>query len=452
MTDSGLKQRFLRAAGWTVVSHGLGQVIRLGSNLVLTRLLAPELYGVMSVAYVVMTGLWMFSDIGLSAGAIQNRRGGDPEFLNVTWVVQIGRGVIITLAALAFAVGIGWAQVAGWVSAKSVYGDSQVPLLIAVISAIGIISGFESTRTIWARRHLSLGRIARIDIGCQIATTAFQLIWASISPTLWALAGGWLFGAALKVALTHIALPGPPNRFQWDRGAFHEVFHFGKWVFMSSSVSFFLSSGDRLLLAAYLDAEAMGYYTVALLLTSALQEAMVRVVGIAVLPALAEVLRDKPSQLKKTLYRIRLPLDIACLLCAGALFMLGDPIVHILYDSRYASAGWMLSVLALTLVATRLNVFDQCLLAMGRIRLLTALNVVRLIALFVLIPLGHAVAGVPGAVVAVVASALFNGGCLLVVQHRFGLLDVRRELLALPLFGVGLAIGWLAAALYQRLI
>ena len=112
----------------------------------------------------------------------------------------------------------------------------------------------------------------------------------------------------------------------------------------------------------------------------------------------------------------------------------------------------MLSVLALTLVATRLNVFDQCLLAMGRIRLLTALNVVRLIALFVLIPLGHAVAGVPGAVVAVVASALFNGGCLLVVQHRFGLLDVRRELLALPLFGVGLAIGWLAAAIYQRLI
>jgi O-antigen/teichoic acid export membrane protein len=452
LSDQGLKQRFVRAAGWTVLSHGLSQVIRLGSNLVLTRLLAPDLYGVMSVGYVVMTGLWMFSDIGLSAGAVQNRRGNDAMFLNVTWVVQIGRGVVITLAALAFAVGIGWAQFAGWVPPQSVYADPKVPVLIALISAYGIITGFESTRTIWARRQLSLGRIARIDLSCQIATTIFQLVWALISPTVWALAGGWLFGAALRVVLTHAALPGPPNRFQWNREAFREVFDFGKWVFVSSSVSFFLSSGDRLLLAAFLDATTMGYYTVALLLTNALQEAIGRVVGIAVLPALAEVMRDKPSQLPSTLYRIRWPIDVACLLGAGMLFMLGDPIVHILYDSRYASAGWMLSVLALTLVATRLNVFDQCLLAMGRIRLLTALNVVRLIAMFALIPLGHAVAGVPGAVVAVVASALFSGGCLLVVQQRLGLLSVRRELLALPLFGAGLALGWVGAAVYRRLI
>ena len=435
-----------------MLSHGLSQVIRLGSNLVMTRLLAPDLYGVMSVGYVVMTGLWMFSDIGLSAGAVQNRRGNDPMFLNVTWVVQIGRGVVITLAALAFAVGIDWAQFAGWVPPQSVYADPKVPVLIALISAYGIITGFESTRTIWARRQLSLGRIARIDLSCQIATTIFQLVWALISPTVWALAGGWLFGAALRVVLTHAALPGPPNRFQWNRDAFHEVFDFGKWVFVSSSVSFFVSSGDRLLLAAFLDATTMGYYTVALLLTNALQDAMGRVVGIAVLPALAEVLRDKPSQLASTLYRIRWPIDVACLLGAGMLFMLGDPIVHILYDKRYAGAGWMLSVLALTLVATRLNIFDECLLAMGRIRLLSFLNAVRLIALYGLVPLGYALFGVPGAVAAVVASALFNGGCLLVVQQRLGLLKVRRELLALPLFGAGLAIGWVGAAVYRRLI
>lgn len=441
----------MRAAGWTVLSHGLGQVIRLGSNLVLTRLLAPELYGVMSVGYVIMTGLWMFSDIGLSAGAVQNRRGHDPKFLNVTWVVQIGRGVVITIAALIFAVGVGWAQVEGWVSPQSVYADPKVPVLIALISVYGIITGFESTRTIWARRQLSLGRIARIDLSCQIATTIFQLVWAWLSPTLWALAGGWMFGAALRVVLTHVALPGPANRFQWDRDAFHEVFHFGKWVFVSSSVSFFLSSGDRLLLAAYLDARTLGYYTVALLLTSALQQAMGRVVGIAVLPALAEVLRDKPSQLAKTLYRIRWPLDVACLPCAGMLFMLGDPIVHILYDDRYAAAGWMLSVLALTLLTTPLNVFDQCLLAMGRIRLLTAINVVRLIALFCFIPLGYSLKGVQGAVAAVVTSSLFNGGCLLIVQRHLGLLDIRRELLRLPLFGAGLILGWIGRLVYQHL-
>ena len=442
MTDIGLKQRFLRAASWTLVGHGLAQVIRLASNLVLTRLLAPELYGVMSVGYVVITGLWMFSDVGTGAGAIQNKRGDDPTFLNVSWVVQIARGFVITLAALFVAASLGWAQAAGWVPANSVYADAQVPLLIAVISAYGIISGFESTRTIWARRHLSLGRITQIELGCQVATTLFQLVWAAISPSLWTLAGGWLFGAALKVVLTHTVLPGPPNRLQWDRATFREVFDFGKWVFVSSSVSFFLSSGDRLLLGGFLDAKTMGYYTVALLLVSALQDGVMRVVGNAVLPALGELARQRPEKLRQTLYRIRWPLDIVCVLCAGALVLLGDPAVRLLYDKRYADAGWMLSVLGLTLLATRLSVFDQCLVAMGRIKLLSLLNASRLVALYVSVPLGYALFGTPGAIIAVAASSFVNCACVLAVQWRLGLLDIRRELFALPLFAVGLGLGW----------
>ena len=81
--------------------------------------------------------------------------------------------------------------------------------------------------------------MTQIELGCQLATMIFQLVWATVAPSLWTLAGGWLFGAALKVVLTHIALPGPPNRFQWDRDAFKEIFDFGKWVFVSSSASFF---------------------------------------------------------------------------------------------------------------------------------------------------------------------------------------------------------------------
>lgn len=433
-----------------MAGHGLAQVIRFGSNLVLTRLLAPELYGVMSVGYVVVTGLWMFSNVGLNAGAIQNRRGDDPTFLNVTWIVQIGQGLFITLAALVVAVGLKWAQSADLVPLQSVYADPQVPLLLAIVSAYGVISGFESTRSIWARRHLSLGRLTQIELGCQIATTIFQLVWAWISPSLWTLAGGWLFGAALRLALTHTVLPGPPNRFEWDGAAFRDVFEFGKWVFLSSTVSFFLASGDRLLLGVFLDSKTMGFYAVAMLLISALQEAVMRIVGNVALPALGEVVREKPDELSQKFYRIRGPIDIGCLISAGALFALGDPIVRILYDNRYADAGWMLSALALTLAAVRLNVFDQCLVAMGRVKLLSGLNAIRLAVLCAFVPIGHALFGVPGAIGGVVASALFSGACLLVVQHRLKLLNLRHELLAVPLFGSGVLLGGLARLAYGQ--
>jgi len=451
LNKSGLKQRFMRAAGWTLAGHGLSQVIRLASSLVLTRLLAPELYGIMAVGYVVITGLGMFSDLGLHAIGIQNRRGDDPKFLNVGWVVQIARGVVITLAALFVAGALHFLGGAGMLPPQSVYAHPQVPALVAVISVYGLVAGFESTKVWWARRHLSLGVLTKIELGSQIATTVLQICWAAIAPSIWTLAGGWIFGAALKAALTHLALPGPRNRFEWDRDIFREIFAFGKWVFLSSSFSFLLTSGDKLLLGGLLDATEMGFYSIAFMLIGALQVAVLRVVGFAVMPALSETHREKPHQMQAVIYRIRRPLDAACLVSAGALVMLGDPIVQLLYDPRYASAGWMLSVLAVTLVATRLDVFDQCLIAMGRVRLLSLLNGVRLITLYSAVPVGYVLFGTTGAIAAVAASALVNSLVVLTLQSRLHLLSLRHELLAFPLFALGLGAGWVLSRLLDLL-
>jgi O-antigen/teichoic acid export membrane protein len=193
----------------------------------------------------------------------------------------------------------------------------------------------------------------------------------------------------------------------------------------------------------------MGLYSIAGLLLSALQAAISKVVGYAVLPALSEIVRGRPDDLKATIYRIRRPLDLICLLAAGGLFFLGPPLVKLLYDSRYTTAGWMLSVLGLTLVATRLDVFDQCLVALGRVRLLSVLNAVRLVALYTLVPAGYLGFGIEGAVAAVAISAFFNSVVVLCLQARLGLIDLRKEALALPIFAAGLLAGWLLRTLLR---
>ncbi len=426
-----------------LAGYAFSQVIRLGSSLVLTRLLAPDIYGVMSVGYMVITALVMFSDVGLAAGAIQNRRGDEPAFLNVTWIVQIVRGGVIMLAALAAAAALSLGWLNGLLPTHSVYADPRIPGLLAVVSLYGLVSGFESTKVYLARRQIALGLLTRIDLLTQAVGTAFVIAWAFVSPTVWALAMGWVFGAVFKTVLTHAVLPGPRNRLVWNAEAFREVFHFGKWTILSSIFSFLLTSGDRLLLGVLFNAVTMGLYSIAGLLLSALQAAILKVVGYAVLPALSEIVRGRPDDLKVTIYRIRRPLDLICLLPAGALFFLAPPLVKLLYDSRYATAGWMLSVLGLTLVATRLDVFDQCLVALGRVRLLSVLNAVRLVALYTLVPAGYLRFGIEGAVAAVAISAIFNSVVVLGLQARLGLIDLRKEALAVPIFGAGLLAGWL---------
>ena len=451
LEPTSLKHRLVRAASWSLLGFGLAQVIRLGSNLLLTRMLAPDLFGVMVIGYMVMVGVGMFSDIGLGPSIVRSTRGDEPRFLNVSWVVQILRGGIITVFGLCVALALHFAasgQATG--GTASVYGDPRLPGIVAGLSMLGLIAGLESTKVWLERRRMALKRLTQIELVSGIVTTAVTLLWAYWSRSIWAFVFGGLIGSVARTALTHWALPGPANRIEWESKAFDEIFAFGKWAFLSSMLTFLISSGDRILLGGVLDPKTMGFYAIAFLIINALQTAVGKIEAYAVLPALAEVVRERPADLKRTIYRVRFPVDVVCLLSSGALFMLGDLVVKLLYDSRYAPAGWMMSILALTLVTTRLDMFDQCVLSLGRPKLLSGLNTVRLVTIYSLVPLGYMSYGLQGVIWAVACSSLANAIAVLYLQRRLELLDVKRELIALPLFVAGLLIGWLVGLPFRH--
>ena len=74
-SGADIAARTRRGSLWTVVDFGGNQFLRLASNLLLTRLLFPEAFGLMAIVQVFITGLEMFSDAGVQSSIIQNKRG-----------------------------------------------------------------------------------------------------------------------------------------------------------------------------------------------------------------------------------------------------------------------------------------------------------------------------------------------------------------------------------------
>jgi O-antigen/teichoic acid export membrane protein len=62
--SGGLTKQVLAASTWAVASGGVTQALRLGTNLILSRLLFPEAFGMMAIVSSVLAGLEMFSDPG----------------------------------------------------------------------------------------------------------------------------------------------------------------------------------------------------------------------------------------------------------------------------------------------------------------------------------------------------------------------------------------------------
>ena len=75
-----LKRLAVRGAIWTMFGFGANHVLRLGFNLIVTRLLYPDLFGLMSLVFTIVMGLTFFSDVGVAPAVIRDPRGDDRGF------------------------------------------------------------------------------------------------------------------------------------------------------------------------------------------------------------------------------------------------------------------------------------------------------------------------------------------------------------------------------------
>lgn len=437
-----LRSRVLRAGAWTLVGHFASQLLRLASNLIMTRLLLPEMFGIMALANVILIGLQLVSDLGLRLNIVQSGRGRDPVFLNTVWTVQVIRGALLWLAALVVALALHFAAGTTWLPAASVYAEPQLPWIIAVIAFNAVISGFESTKLATASRDLVLGRLTLIELLCQISALVFMLVWVTFDRSIWALAVGSLFASTLRVVLSNTLLPGPANRLHWEPAAFREILHFGKWIFATSVVGFLAANGDRLMLGGLTDATMLGMYSIAFFMVSALRDIFSKLIHNVAFPAFSEVTRERPAQLKATYYKVRAPLDILTLLAAGVLFFAGHLLVRILYDPRYYPAGHMLEILSISLFELRYSVAGECFMALGKPQLLVPIIAIQAVALYALMPLAFAWGGFDGALWVIGGSVLLTLPVTFYFKIKLGLFDGARELRTLPWLLYGLALGW----------
>ena len=364
--QTSLKQRTVQGSIWTLLGYGSSQVLRLGSNLVLTRLLAPEAFGLMALVQTFLIGLQMFSDFGVLPSIVQSKRGEDPAFLNTAWTIQAIRGVVLWLGACLIAVPV-----------AHLY---QEPLLMQILPISGfsiVIDGLSSTKLATANRQLALKQLTLLDLGTYLIVLVGMIAGAWFYRSVWALVVGGIVGSLLKTIASHLLLKGEQNSFCWDREAVEEIRRFGRWIFLSTIVGFFALQSDRLVLGWLLDVRFLGIYSVALGLSGVVEQVVAQVNSKVLFPSYAELIRERPQALYGALRKARLILISLSAVCAMFLVLFGKPLIEILYDDRYLEASWILRVLAVGFLGRVLSItYGDILLARGQTFATMALTII----------------------------------------------------------------------------
>lgn len=386
-----------RGVVWTAVGYGGGQVLRFAGNIVLSRLLFPEAFGMTAIVGSILQALQLFSDIGVGPSIIQSARGEDRKFLATAWTIQVVRGVAIWLIVCAAALPI-----------ATFYGEPTLAWIAPIGGLSVLVSGFASTKLFTANKNLQMGSLTRIELTSQGIGLVVQVGWALIDRSVWALVGGGLAVSISKMLMSHYALPGIKDRFGWDKDAAHSLVRFGRWIFFSTLLTYCVTQADRLVFGKLVPLDVMGDYSIAA------QIAMLPAMGIGALSlSIAFPHYSRLFNLKQDITETFIRTRTRCLLLAGwmasGLVAGGPAAVALLYDERYHKAGWIVQLLAcgawfFALEATN----GAALLACDRAKWVAFSNGAKLVGMIVLIPIGFALWGFPGAVACYAFSDVFK--------------------------------------------
>ncbi|MBB1492644.1 oligosaccharide flippase family protein [Paracoccus sp. MC1854] len=432
----GLRGRATRGVAISLGTTAAQQLIRLGSNLILTRLLFPEAFGLMALVQTFMTGLAMFSDLGIGPSIIQNRRGEDPDFLNTAWTIQIGRGVILWLGACALAL-----------PAAEFYDEPLLLWLLPVVGLTALIAGFQTTKTMVANRQLRLGRQAVLDLATQSIGILVMISLAWIWPSVWALVIGGLVSSLVGMLAGHLFMPGVPNRLRWDRSAAYDLLHFGKYIFLSSLAGFVVVHSDKMLMGRLVGFGDLGVYNIAFFMAG-FPGMLAGILAERILFPLYREIRPSESALnRRRIGQARSLLVGTTIAMFGVLALVGDWLIGLLYDPRYAAAGPMMIVLALMSfpgALTRGN--SQLLLAEGNSRDFSKLTLIQAVLILAYMFAGFWFLGMFGILLAsgLTAASIYPLQQYFLSRHHGT--DLRRDALftlaVLALSGLAIWVNW----------
>lgn len=433
----GLASRALSGSILSMIGFGGGQIMRLASNLILTRILSPDDFGLMTLVTGFLIGLTMFSDMGLGPSIQQSKRGDDPAFLDTAWTLKIIRGGIL----LAVSTLIAWPLAV-------FYNAPQFAQVFPVAAISLLIAGFNPTRIDTAARHMFLGRLTAIELSAQAINIGIVVLSAYLLQSVWALVIGNIAGAAVMLVLTWLFLPGHVDRFRLEPSSRAELVHFGKWIFLSTICGFLLFQGDRLILGRVLTLEQLGIYNIGQFLGTVPMMLGGAICGRLFIPMYRQHPPGESAANAHILSRARAGVSVLLIFGVALLVTIGPHLVGLLYDARYYQAGSLLVVIALLQLPQIMTMsYDYSALAAGDTRGVFVMQACRATVYVLLVALGAWYAGLKGVFIGQALAYLLNYPVVMRLARRHNAWDPRHDLISVILMIALVFIGfWLYGA------
>lgn len=408
---SGLRAKSTRGSIALCIGAIAQRGIRLIRNMILARILAPDEFGLMAIIFAAIEAFEAFAVVGLKQSIIQNKRGGQAEYLNVAWFMQALRG--FGLFAIAF-------LVAPWVS--SFYGKPELLPLLRIAFVAILFRGFFSPRTYELEKKFRFGKLTFWNQGCSLLGTIVTIgLAVFLVRNVWALVIGFVAESGVRCLSSFIFCPFLPT-FSIDKESLSDILKYARRMFGVAFLAAIALQLDVAVLGKVVSDKQLGMYSLAYLLAMQPCRLFSRIFCPVLLPLLSEKQDNKRTichiivKMSKYTLVFLVPITTVLIMCA-------KPVLSIVYGSKYIAVAMPFGLLCVySSIQIESLILSQVYFAIGEPHLHRRFVALRLMILACLMYPSAVLYGLSGAA-AVVLFANLIGLCMQVIwmQKSIGL-------------------------------
>jgi O-antigen/teichoic acid export membrane protein len=348
-----LKRRTARGALVSMFGQVANFLLRIGSMVVLARILNPKDFGLVGMVTACTGFLGLFRDAGLSMATIQRASISRAQTSTLFWV-NLVVGAILTLLCAVIA------------PVLALFYHEPRLLWVTVVIGLGFLfNGATAQHRAMLQRNMRFAVLTLVDIVALILSIGVSVGMAVAGLGYWALVGMTVaLPAASLVGVWLVAnwIPGPPERGTGVRS----MLRYGGTVTLNSLIVYVAYNADKVLLGRFWGASTLGIYGRAYQLVSLPNENLSATIALVAFPALSRLQND-PNRLKSYFLKgyglflsLVMPITMGC-----ALF--SEDIIRVFLGPKWAEATPVFRLLAPTILTFALiNPFGWFLMATGR--------------------------------------------------------------------------------------
>jgi polysaccharide transporter, PST family len=331
--EAGHARRSLHGGAVAIVARGLNALVQIGSVLFLARLLSPEDYGLVSMVAAITGFAPGMIDLGTRDAVVQRKRITEGEVSALFWItLGLGCGCALLVAACSPLI-------------ARFYGEPRLTMITIVSATIFVTSALMSQPYALLRRAMKFMELGAIETGANVLSAGGAITMAFCGLHYWALVLRPVAQTLLVAVGVWLACRWIPPKPTMTQGV-KEMLKLGLNSAGFTMTDFGARSSDRIAIGYRSGAKALGYYQNAMFVYDNLLDVLVFPLHGVAVASLSKV-RSDLNELRRLWGKALSTLAFYSMPAFGLLAVTSRDLIVILLGNKWASAGVLLSILAL---------------------------------------------------------------------------------------------------------